>query len=170
MSIPSNIIYKLKEKDESAFDYVYDKYNKLVYYIAYEILNDSQASEDVLQETFIKLMDNIDSYEDQGNFKQYLCKIAKNIAINEYQRRKAKNLIYDIPEDIAINDDHQSFELIITLDKYLEKEESQIVKFRILYDYSFKEISQEMNLSIGIVQSKYYNALKKLKNYFKGER
>ena len=161
------IIERLKARDEKAFDIIYDKYYRLVYYVAYEILNDASGSEDILQETFIRLMDNIEDYEDEGNFKNYLTRIAKNLALNELKRKKRVQLIeYD--EDIDSNQAND-IDIVFTIDKCLSKEEAIIVKNKVLYDYSFKEIANQLHWSIGKTQSQYYLALKKLKKHF-GEK
>ena len=51
----------------------------------------------------------------------------------------------------------------------LSEEESNIITLKVLYDYSFKEIGEELNMSIGQIQAKYYKAINKLKKYFEKE-
>ena len=90
MSINEKVILDLKLKKKYAFDLVYQEYYRLVYYIALDITRDEQVSQDVLQETFIKLMNDISNYQEKGSFKQYLASIAKSCALNAYKKRKHK--------------------------------------------------------------------------------
>ena len=57
-------------------------------------------------------------------------------------------------------------DVMLTLDKTLTHEESQIVSLKVLYDYNFREIAEELNQSLGTIQAKYYKAIGKLKLYF----
>ena len=88
MDVNTKVIENLKKRNERAFNIVYKKYYRLVYYVAFDILHDASAAEEVMQETFIKLMSNIESYQDNGQFKKYITTIAKNLALNEYKKRK----------------------------------------------------------------------------------
>ena len=73
MSINEKVILDLKLKKKYAFDLVYQEYYRLVYYIALDITRDEQVSQDVLQETFIKLMNDISNYQEKGSFKRAVC-------------------------------------------------------------------------------------------------
>ena len=168
LDIGEKVILKLKKRDEKAFDIVYDTYYKLIYFIAYDILKDQYAAEDIMQETFIKLMENIEDYNHKGSFKQYLTTIARNLSLNELKKRNTHEEL-SLDEDISSSTEHSNLNVLLTLDNNLEKLESEIVKYKVLYDYSFQEIADTLNLSIGKVQSQYYLAIKKLKHYFEKE-
>ena len=173
MSSDYKIIIGLKRQSEKAFKKVYYQYNKLVYYHAYNILNNKEDAEDVMQNTFIKLMKNIDAIDDDSNLKQLLSKMSKNEAIDLYRKKANRKEIYD--EDIVNNikseeNDRSEINVIMTLNNALDKLESQIMTLKIVFDYSFEEIANELQESIGTIQSKYYKSLKVLKNYYKKGR
>ena len=168
LDIGEKVILKLKKRDEKAFDIVYDTYYKLIYFIAYDILKDQYAAEDIMQETFIKLMENIEDYNHKGSFKQYLTTIARNLSLNELKKRNTHEEL-SLDEDISSSTEQSNLNVLLTLDNNLDKLESEIVKYKVLYDYSFQEIADTLNLSIGKVQSQYYLAIKKLKHYFEKE-
>ena len=74
-----NDIELLKKKNEIAFDKFYDKYHKLFFSIIYKIVKDFASTEDLVSETFCKIVEDISQYNG-GNFKYWCLTIAKNIA------------------------------------------------------------------------------------------
>lgn len=161
----------LKKRRKKDFELIYNQYYKLVYYVAYNVVKDQELAQDIMQDTFVNFMNKIEDYNEEGKVKQYLTTISKNLALNAL-KKKTNNEIMD--EDLinfaSSKDKHmQEVELKLTLEKTLSLEESYIVTLRILYDYSFKEIAEEINQTIGTVQAKYYKALEKLKVYFEKE-
>ena len=77
----------LKSGDASVFDELYELTYKVIYYSVLSILKDRSKSEDIVQDTYMRLLKNIDKYQD-NNFVGYLVTMAKNLAINEYIQRK----------------------------------------------------------------------------------
>ncbi len=158
------LIKELKKKTQSSFKSLYDKYYRLVYYQAYLILKNKEDSEDVSQNVFIKFFNKIDEIDDKTNLKNYLAKMANNMAIDQFR----KNKIIDTPVDgELIADTSNENDLLLNFNGLLEEDENRILILRLNFDYSFKEISEEMNQTIGTIQSKYYKALEKVKAYYK---
>ncbi len=170
MSINEKVILDLKLKKKYAFDIVYQEYYRLVYYIALDITRDEQVSQDVLQETFIKLMNDISNYQEKGSFKQYLASIAKSCALNGYKKRKQNKETLQVPLDASYNEDYSKFELTITLNKLLSPEEAKIVYKKVVLEDSFQDIADELNQTLGVIQAKYYRAMKILKKHYEEEK
>lgn len=170
MIINEATINKLKQRDEDTFDKIYYEYENLVYYICYSITNDKQASEDLTQETFLKLLDKIDTYQENGKFKQFITEIARNLSLNYVSRiaNKEDKLPEGLStEDVVTNEDDKTNLLVLELQGLLTKEESDIVILKIVYDYKFKEIAEYKSMSLGEIQAKYYKALEKVKEAYK---
>ena len=170
MKSDTKVIRKLKNRDRVTFEKTYQKYYKLVYYVSLTVTKDPDLSQDLVQDTFVKFMNTIEGYKENGKVKQYLTTIARNLSLNEMKRRnKSSTLSND--ELVPTKDDTQErTKLILTLEKTLTLEESQIVTLKILYDYNFKEIAEELHESLGTIQGKYYKAMEKLKKYFQKDR
>ncbi|MGM9858035.1 MAG: RNA polymerase sigma factor [Bacilli bacterium] len=168
MIFRSNTLTQLQNKNEKAFEEIYRKYYKLVFYVALQIVKDDDIAQDIMQDTFIKFMKQIDHYEDQGKIKQYLTTISKNLALN-YVKKAKKEERYDDTKIGTTKKLTNKTDLMLTLKKTLTPEESQIVTLKVLFDYSFKEIGEELNQSLGTIQGKYYKAIDKLKIYFAKE-
>lgn len=161
------VIEDLKQGDEAAFDIIYDNFKDLVFYIIISILKDRSTSEEVMQDTFLRMYNNIHRYESSTNFKAWLLKIAKNLAINEYHRKKI-DIAYDDNLVNEINvENNQAFELIKTLEIYLEKDELEVVILYIVYNMKHREIADFLEKPLGTVLWLYNKGIKKLKQNYR---
>lgn len=159
-------IKQYKNGCDDSFEYVYDKTYKVVFFVIYDVLGDKQLSEDVLQDTYLKVCQNINSYT-SDNFLAWITRIAKNLAINEYNRRKkVQNVdIQDYDERFISEDENKDSTLIDTARKILDKENFLIINLSIISGYKLKEISQILNMPVSTVSYKLNQSLLKLKNY-----
>lgn len=169
MSSDFKIIKKLKSRSSSTFEKVYYQYKNLIFYHAYSIVNNKEDADDITQNTFIKLMQNIDLIDENSSLKALLSKIAINEAIDVYRKNASRKEVYN--EELLNNQKDESsndenFNVIISLNNTLENTEAKIVSLKIVYDYSFSEIAEELDLTIGMVQAKYYKAIKQLKQHY----
>ena len=71
------IIKKLKKGDEKAFDTIYEMYVKLIYHVIFQIVKNKLDAEDLTQEVFVKMYENIQSLKDNVQFKYWFLQIAK---------------------------------------------------------------------------------------------
>ena len=163
------LIKELKHNSEKAFKNVYEQYKNLVYYQAYIILNNKEDAEDVLQNTFIKFMRNIEYIDDDSSLNQLLSKMSKNEAIDMFRKRTRRNEVLDDNVNTYKEEfDTSKINVILTLNNTLKPLDASIIALKIIFDYSFEDISKELNESIGVIQARYYKALKVLKAYYKG--
>lgn len=163
------LIKELKHNSEKAFKKVYEQYKNLVYYQAYIILNNKEDAEDVLQNTFIKFMRNIEYIDDDSSLNQLLSKMSKNEAIDMFRKRTRRNEVLDDNVNTYKEEfDTSKINVILTLNNTLKPLDASIIALKIIFDYSFEDISKELNESIGVIQARYYKALKVLKAYYKG--
>ena len=170
MKNDAKLLKELKSNSEKAFKKLYDQYKNLVYYQAYVILNNKEDAEDVLQNTFIKFMKNIEYIDDNSSLNQLLSKMSKNEAIDMYRKKSRRHEILDDNINTYKEEDYDNSKVnvLITLNKTLKPLDASIIALKIIFDYSFEDIAQELNESIGVIQARYYKALKVLKAYYKG--
>lgn len=169
MIVDSHLIERLKARDEEAFEIVYDEYSNLIYYIAFSIVKNKEDAEEVVQDTFLNMFNSINSYTEKNKFKSWLMQIARNLSLNKVTRNKEKNTIKDDEVVGRAKAKSEEIDLLLTIKGILDFESSNIVILRIVYNFSFKEISEECNMTVNKVQGIYYQALKKLKKEFRYE-
>ena len=159
-------VEQLKQQKEEAFDVIYDTYKNLIYFCMYQITKDASTSEDLLQEAFIKMYENINLYKQNTNFKAWFVKLAKNIALN-YLRNKKETVIYEDKTQRENKDfEKETFEVIKHLETFLSKEETEVVILKIIYDFTHQEIANTLDKPLGTILWMYQKAVQKMKKYY----
>ncbi len=155
----------LKKGDKSFFDVVYDQTFKLVYQVIYGIIKDPEKTNDLVQETYMKVLEKIHLYKENNSPKAWICMIARNIAINKYNQDK-RCINIDIEDLNKVDNTKEKTIDTPIMDlalKILDPEEYQIVMLLVVNNMTRKECAEIFNLSISGVTWKLNNALKKLK-------
>lgn len=165
-------VLKLKEGDSRAFDYVYDKTYKVVFFVALRILGDRHAAEDVIQETYMKAVSNICSYN-ADNFTAWITTIARNCALNEYNRSKRTTATdfsaeSDYREGAFSMPDEDSFGLISVAKRLLDETDYKIVVMCAIAGYRRREAAKTLGLPVSTVSYRLKLSLEKLAKHVKG--
>ena len=129
-------------------------------------------AEDLLQDTYLKVMQNENSYKEDTNLKAWVKNKKKNTFINNYRRKQRSKVFIDQSEDlyylsnsVSSNEDNADMHLYYTEinKKIQEKKEEQKKPFEMFIDgYKYQEIADEMNISIGTVKSRIFFMRKRL--------
>lgn len=153
---------------------LYFKYNRIMYDIAHRILCDHPLTQDAIQMSFIKIIENIDKIVDVdcNKTKAFLVIICRNIAINIYNKRKYNNLLFIDGFDETISDNaFNADEQLINLERLsLLKEKinmlyepyADIITLKYIFDYSDKELSEILDISEQNVRVRLCRAKKSL--------
>ncbi len=160
------IFQQLKSKNQNAYNKLYEDYYKLVYGIVFSILKNRADSEDVTHEVFTKIY-RLDSNKLPSDHEaSWLFTVSKNECLL-FLRKSKPNInideIYEMPANSNGIDDVIDRDYYNKLISGLKEDEKTIVSLKILSNFTFKKISQVMNIPIGTVQWKYYNAINNLK-------
>lgn len=154
---------KLRKGDNSAFETIYDLTHRLVYYVVYRVLRNEEESKEITQEVYMRVVRSINTYK-SDNAQAWITTIAKNLAINEYNRKKRKPQ-YNI-EDLSLVKDPAEVKDTPTIDLAMEiltEEEYLIVMLATTQNYTRKKLGEMFNLSTSGVTYKLNEALNKLK-------
>lgn len=161
--------------DPHAFDALYEATRVDVYYLILNILRDEGLAEDVMQDTYMKMIEKLPEYEARGEFKAWLMTLAKNLALNAYNRRK-REIAVDYDENAplfeVIYPDSEKRYLVQSLLEKLEPVEREIVIRHALFDEKHRVIAETLGMPLGTVLWKYREAIKKLRKEggFPGEK
>lgn len=161
-------IHTLKGNNEQeidlAFQYLYDKYSKLVYVCILTLVGDKRDAEELTNDTFVRVFNNRKLLIEQKNIKYYIVTIAKNLAI-DFLRKKRVEIVLDNDFVFSCVDTPKPAELesiIDALAKYLKDDETEIVLKHIIFGESFREIAEEYDKSIHTIKTKYFRAINKI--------
>lgn len=164
-------IKKFINGDASAFDEVYNRTRKSVYYVALSVLRDKTLAEDVMQTTYIRVLKNIQSYALGTNASAWIIKIAKNEAINMKKVRMREQSVdeYENLTLFGVNEPDTYGELTDLAKRLLDDDEFSILMLVTACGYKRKEIGKMFDMPIPTVTWKYQNALLKMRNALEKE-
>jgi len=150
--------------NNSAFDVLLNRYKKSIHSYIFYIVRNNDLTEDIFQETFMKVIMTIKQgrYTDNGKFKAWITRIAHNLIIDNYRQERNENTIsndeveVDLLNDMKLCDTNvedemvqeQVFTDIKKLVKHLPDNQREVLEMRYYQDMSFKEIADLTGVSI----------------------
>lgn len=161
----SKFIIEAQNGDESSFNILYDLTNAIIYDSIYKIIRNEDTSLDLVQDTFLKVLQGKLKYEDNG--LSYLITIAKNLAINFYNKSK-KEILIDFEEEENIyrkesNKDDDYAYIKELMQSNLSPYQLSLINMHIEEGLTHKEIAKRLNKPIGTITWQYNEALKSLR-------
>jgi RNA polymerase sigma-70 factor (ECF subfamily) len=157
------LIASFQQGNTRAFDTLIDRYQEKIYNTILFMVKDSYLAEDLIQEIFIKIIDNIKQkkYAEEGKFLPWALRISHNFCIDHFRKVKRTPTIktsddQDIFEVIKFSDHAADYKMtrsqthknIQELVDLLPEEQREIIVLRHYANLSFKEIAQMTNCSI----------------------
>jgi RNA polymerase sigma-70 factor, ECF subfamily len=174
----SELIRLYINNNERAFEVLLKRYKNQVYKFIYLKVKDADLANDIFQESFIKVVQNIKAgkYNEEGKFLPWATRIAQNLVIDYYRKqgkvrvlseRNTFNEDFGIFQRIACENKNylqqkSSMELdqqLVELMNHLPKVQREIVELRIFHDLSFKEIAESEKISINTALGRMRYAL-----------
>ncbi len=149
----------------TSFDVYYEKNNSFLKSLALKLSKNQEDAQDLLQDTWLRIVENSGDYENRNKFRSWASVIMKNIFINDYRKKKRQGVNVDIEEVklcSAINSDY----LLANEDIYkaiseLPHEMSKVF-YLYLQGYTYEEISKHVDIPLGTVKSRIFCAKKRL--------
>lgn len=170
------LVALLKNKDQQAFSYLYDNYAAALYGVVMKVINKEESAKDLLQEIFIKIWRNIDSYDAvKGRLYTWMLNIARNSAIDVLrssgfnQDKKISDLENNVHMDntalsTSIKTDHMGLKQIVN---GMKEEYRQVIDLAYFKGYTQEEIAKELQIPVGTVKTRSRSALIQLKSLMK---
>lgn len=160
--------------DERALETLIDRHNQRISSFIYSKVNDRGITEDIFQDTFIKVIRTLKrgKYNEEGKFLPWVMRIAHNLII-DYFRKNRRMPMYKGPDSFNIfsvmGDDKLNVESQIIKDQIdsdltvlideLPEDQREVLIMRIYKDMSFKEISENTGVSINTALGRMRYAL-----------
>lgn len=161
------LIDKLKAGEMQFFDELYYETKNNIYYIIISILKDQSLTEDIMQDAYLKILDSLHMYKPKTNPLAWMLTIARNLALNEYNKRKKEVFVdeYEREEIYGSVERVKDEEHILmqTMYEVLNEKEIEVVVLRIVQGLTHKEVAKIVKKPLGTVLWIYNNALNKIK-------
>lgn len=168
------VLALISKKDDRAYTYLYDMYSKSLFSVIKNLINDREEAEDVLQEVFIKIWKNIDSYnESKGRFYTWAVNIARNSTIDKLRSKNFNNSKKNLSSDNFVHLLDDSNKLTNKIDsigieefvKKLKPKCIQIIDLLFFKGYTQQEASDELEIPLGTVKTQNRNCINDLRNF-----
>jgi RNA polymerase sigma-70 factor (ECF subfamily) len=176
------LIAAFQNDNAAAFDEIVRRYRDPLFNFVVRLLGDSFFSEDVVQETFVRVYRNKHRYHQVAKFSTWIYTIASNLAKTELRRRKVRNFFsisskgnderdYDIvDQDTDVErsvDGLMKSEMILKEIEKLPFHFKEAVILRDVQDLSYDEISQILKVPLGTVKSRVNRGRTRLQEVLK---
>lgn len=159
------IVEELRVCNYAHFDEFYNQTKRNVFFTIASIISDDSAIDDLMQDTYIKFLENIDKYKPKTKINAYLSTMAHNIAINYYNKEKRLVHSDEIIDHIPSPSQNTAYDGIEALEMLegLDSVSKEIVVLHVLNDLKFKDIAKIIDKPLGTVLWIYNKAIKELK-------
>lgn len=165
----NQLVKRLQKGDMAVFDPIYHETKSLVYYTILNITKDSSLAEDIMQDAYLKALEKIHSFKPTYSFKSWIVMIAKNLAINEYNRRKRELSFDPNEEEYIFGQEESTSEQQLIVQEMLEsltETEQEVLVLHVLGDLKHREIASMLGKPLGTITWTYQQAIQKLRNQF----
>ena len=159
-----------KSGDATAFEVLIQHFERLIYSIAFRMMNNREDARDLAQEALIKVYKSMDKCEDVNGFKNWVCRITTNVCIDEIRKRKNKQAvsidahgddeasILDAkpsdeltPEEVLLEGERVA-EIKAAISSLSETHKALII-LREIKGLSYEEVAEALEMNIGTVKS-----------------
>lgn len=168
------LVGRYLQGDEGAFEALLRRHKNRVFGYIKMMVKDAQLAEDIFQDVFVKAVLTMKrgNYNEEGKFLPWILRISHNLVIDTFRKNKRYPTvdggedfdIFNVIKDEELTVDRQLIERQIHADvrklvEFLPEEQKSVLKMRLYSGMSFKEISEDTNVSINTALGRMRYAL-----------
>jgi len=179
----ASLVQACKEGDETAFNLLVWRWEKPLFNFTYKYVGDAHLAQDLVQETFVRVLRSIKGYEHRGAFSTWLYRIAVNLCRDHFRRKKLPMVslqdyyttssgerVYvqdNVPDDGLRSDEamaksHRE-ELVRRLIAGLPEEQKIVILMKEYQALTFREIAEVLDVPQGTVKARLYRGLRTMR-------
>ncbi|MEO8759749.1 MAG: sigma-70 family RNA polymerase sigma factor [Bacteroidia bacterium] len=171
-------MFKADTQRDAVFAIIVKKYQKRLYWHIRKILLDHDDTDDVLQNTFIKVYKNIHSFKGESKLFSWMYRIATNEALTHLKRNsKLRSIdsqelqdhtIDNLEADVYFEGDEIQLKLQKAI-ATLPQRQKLVFNMRYFDDLKYSDMSEILETSEGALKASYHIAVKKIEAYLTGD-
>ncbi|MEN8799261.1 MAG: RNA polymerase sigma factor [Flavobacteriaceae bacterium] len=179
MIAEETLVERLKQKDSKAFEVLIDLYKERLYWHIRRIVLNHDDTDDVLQNTFIKIFRSIDGFKGDSKLFSWIYRIGTNEALTFIKVKSKKlglgmdevqeRMVNNLEADVYFEGDEIQLKLQKALATLPEKQKL-VFTMKYFEDMKYDEISAILDTSVGGLKASYHLAVKKIESYLKEEK
>lgn len=155
-------------KEKISLPELYERYSKDIFKYSFSILKGEDDAKDAVQEVFVKYVENESSFKGDCSYKTWLLVLTRNYCYNKIKSKGFNNTSLETQTfNKAYETDYDTDISIREALMKLETEDNELIFLREYEGYSYKEIAEITEQSLGNVKIKIFRARKKLREILK---
>ena len=180
-----SLVKQFKDGDRHAFDLLVSNNKRKLYSAIYRMTRNHQVTDELLQETFLKLYTNVEKYDDSYPFYPWLHRIAINTTINHLKKEKKRRMDSSLEQEmeehymqpsekknphdpeVAFVRKEQDVKILEALQEISPTYRAALV-LRVFSGLSYKEIARALDCTVGTVMSRLNRARSQMKDLLSG--
>jgi RNA polymerase sigma-70 factor (ECF subfamily) len=171
-----SLLHLLSQGSEYAFTQIFDHYRGSVYGTAFKFLKSQEAAEEIVQEIFLKLWIKRTEIPSIQNFNGFLFTMARNAILDKLRKTANEKIAQQVlskQQSFTNNTDHrvqdnQYQQILEQAIDNLSPQQREVFRLAKMEGYSYKEIAEELGISVLTVKVHMNKALASLREYLKG--
>lgn len=165
------LIERYKNGDKIALEIlIKNNYKKLEGYIL-KLTCNKTLTEDILQDTLVSAIKNIDRFKQRAEFSTWLITIASNKYKDYLRKHKETDILLDVlPSSYSLENEiinKDEVKRLLNILKSMPADRRNIFILKHYYGYSYKEISNIIGCPVGTVRSRLHYGIKEIVSRFK---
>lgn len=170
------LVILLKQKSQEAFNYLYKNYSGVLYGIVKRVISDDQTAQDVLQDVFVKIWNNIGQFNpEKGRIYTWMINIARNAAIDKLRSKSevmkskiqaGEDAVYNVSAGLKTEQKTDAIGLRKIVSG-LKPEYEVIVDLAYYKGFTLDEIAKTLDIPLGTVKTRMRHAMQLLRQHFK---
>jgi len=167
---------KQEESRSRAFVVLVDTYKERLYWHIRRIVLNHDDTDDVLQNTFIKVFKNIDNFKGDSKLYSWMYRIATNESLTFLKQKSRKmgvsdqelkeRMVENLQADVYFEGDEIQLKLQKALATLPDKQKL-VFTMKYFQEMKYKDISETLDTSVGALKTSYHLAVKKIEVYLK---
>jgi len=173
------LVLRCLKNDQAAYERLLEKYRRPVYGIVRRMVRDEEDARDLAQEAFIRAFKNLKQFDPERRFSSWLFRIANNLCIDHYRRRKLNTVpmvrspdgeteeTWELPDDApspaeTFSDRERSRRLLAAVES-LPPTYRSVILLRHQQGLAYEEIAETLDVPLGTVKARIHRAHRLLK-------
>ena len=180
MSSPIDDDYELLQKvakgDSKAFESLYKKHKTALFGFCVYLTGDNMRAQDIYQDTWVKISEHANTYQDRNSFKAWSFQIARNLFLNQIRRDKWEDKVSDDELDKVADPaeterdyfDKEKSQILTKIINGLPENQRVAIVLFLVEDLEHSQIADQMKLTVNHVKVLIHRAKQSLEKEFKG--
>jgi len=167
-------LYREESSRNTALQHLIEKYQQKLYWQIRKIVIDHDDSDDVLQNSFIKIWKGLENFKEEAQLFTWLYRIATNEALTFLRQKQKRNttsihpIEYQLSKSIESDEYFKGDEIQLKLQQaILTLPEKQRIVFNMRYydEMPYEKMSEVLETSVGALKASYHHAAKKVEEF-----